>query len=74
MIFYEVDPLAVAAQKQLVKGMEEAGFEIKAVAVQDDAVQHLDRPRQQAEQDAQPACRQLVLGLAVGSDHGPAAR
>ena len=36
MIYYEVDPLAVAAQKQLVKGMEEAGFAIKDIAVQDD--------------------------------------
>ncbi len=32
MIYYEVDPLAVAAQKQLVKGMEEAGFEVNDVA------------------------------------------
>jgi peptide/nickel transport system substrate-binding protein len=36
MIYYEVDPLVVAAQKQLVKGMEEAGFEINDIAVQDD--------------------------------------
>jgi peptide/nickel transport system substrate-binding protein len=36
MIYYEVDPLAVAAQKQLVKGMEEAGFEVNDIAVQDD--------------------------------------
>ncbi|HET7196840.1 MAG TPA: ABC transporter substrate-binding protein [Nocardioides sp.] len=36
MIYYEVDPLAVAAQKQLVKGMEEAGFKVDDVAVQDD--------------------------------------
>jgi len=36
MVYYEVDPLAVAAQKQLVKGMEEAGFEVNDIAVQDD--------------------------------------
>jgi peptide/nickel transport system substrate-binding protein len=36
MIYYEVDPLAVAAQKQLVKGMEEAGFAVEDVAVSDD--------------------------------------
>jgi peptide/nickel transport system substrate-binding protein len=38
MLYYEVDPLAVAAQKQVVKGMEEAGFEIKGggIPVQDD--------------------------------------
>ena len=36
MIYYEVDPLAVAAQKQIVKGLEESGFEVNDVAVQDD--------------------------------------
>ncbi|MBB6629508.1 hypothetical protein H5V45_19440 [Nocardioides sp. KIGAM211] len=35
MIYYEADPLAVASQKVLVKGMEEAGFSIKGVPVQD---------------------------------------
>ena len=35
MIFYEADPLAVAGQKVLTKGMEEAGFTVKATGVQD---------------------------------------
>jgi len=35
MIYYEVDPLAVAGQKVLTKGFEEAGFTVKAVPVQD---------------------------------------
>jgi peptide/nickel transport system substrate-binding protein len=34
MIFYEVDPLAVAGQKQLTKGLESAGFKVKAIPVQ----------------------------------------
>jgi peptide/nickel transport system substrate-binding protein len=36
MIYYEVDPLAVAGQKQIVKGLEESGFEVDDVAVSDD--------------------------------------
>jgi peptide/nickel transport system substrate-binding protein len=36
MVYYEVDPLAVAGQKQLEKGMSEAGFEVKGIPVQDD--------------------------------------
>ncbi|MSZ78079.1 MAG: hypothetical protein F2667_13315, partial [Actinobacteria bacterium] len=35
MIFYEVDPLAVAAQKVIKRAFEEAGFEVEQVAVQD---------------------------------------
>jgi peptide/nickel transport system substrate-binding protein len=35
MIYYEPDPLAVAGQKVLVKGMEEAGFTVKGIPVQD---------------------------------------
>jgi peptide/nickel transport system substrate-binding protein len=35
MIYYEVDPLAVAGQKVLVKGMKEAGFTVKGIPVQD---------------------------------------
>ncbi len=35
MIYYETDPLAVAAQKQLTKGFEEGGFTVKAIPVQD---------------------------------------
>ena len=35
MVYYEVDPLAVAGQKVLTKGFEEAGFKVKAVPVQD---------------------------------------
>lgn len=34
MIYYEADPLAVAAQKVLVKGMGEAGFAVKGIPVQ----------------------------------------
>jgi ABC-type oligopeptide transport system substrate-binding subunit len=34
MVYYEVDPLAVAGQKQYVKGMEEAGFKVKGIPVQ----------------------------------------
>ncbi|HXH78481.1 ABC transporter substrate-binding protein [Nocardioides sp.] len=34
MIFYEVDPLAVAVQKQITKGFESAGFKVKAIPVQ----------------------------------------
>jgi peptide/nickel transport system substrate-binding protein len=34
MVYYEVDPLAVAAQKQFEAGMEEAGFEVKGIPVQ----------------------------------------
>ncbi len=34
MIFYEVDPLAVASQKQITKGLETAGFKVKAIPVQ----------------------------------------
>jgi peptide/nickel transport system substrate-binding protein len=36
MIYYEVDPLAVAGQKVLVKGFEEAGFKVKGIPVQAD--------------------------------------
>ena len=36
MIYYEVDPAAVAGQKVLVKGFEEAGFSVKGIPVQDD--------------------------------------
>jgi len=36
MIYYEPDPLAVAGQKVFTKGMEDAGFTVKAVPVQDD--------------------------------------
>ena len=35
MVYYEPDPLAVAGQKVLVKGMEEAGFTVKGIPVQD---------------------------------------
>ena len=35
MIFYEVDPLAVAGQDQITKGFEDAGFSVKAIPVQD---------------------------------------
>lgn len=35
MVYYEVDPLAVAGQKQLTKGLEEAGFTVKAIPVQE---------------------------------------
>jgi peptide/nickel transport system substrate-binding protein len=34
MVYYEVDPLAVAGQKQLTKGLETAGFKVKAIPVQ----------------------------------------
>jgi peptide/nickel transport system substrate-binding protein len=34
MVYYEVDPLAVAGQKQFEKGMAEAGFEVKGIPVQ----------------------------------------
>ena len=34
MIYYEVDPLAVAVQKQITKGFEAAGFKVKAIPVQ----------------------------------------
>ncbi|GAA2144589.1 ABC transporter substrate-binding protein [Nocardioides koreensis] len=35
MVYYEPDPLAVAGQKVLVKGMQEAGFTVKGIPVQD---------------------------------------
>lgn len=35
MIYYEVDPLAVAAQKQITKGLEEGGFKVTATPVQE---------------------------------------
>ena len=35
MVYYEPDPLAVAGQKVLVKGFEEAGFTVKGIPVQD---------------------------------------
>jgi peptide/nickel transport system substrate-binding protein len=35
MVYYEVDPLAVAGQKQLEKGMAEAGFDVKGIPVQE---------------------------------------
>lgn len=35
MVYYEPDPLAVAGQKVLVKGMEEAGISVKGIPVQD---------------------------------------
>ncbi len=35
MVFYEVDPLAVAAQEQVTKGFEAGGFSVKAIPVQD---------------------------------------
>ena len=34
MVFYEVDPLAVATQKQITKGFESAGFKVKAIPIQ----------------------------------------
>ena len=36
MIYYEVDPLQVDEQKQMTKGLEEAGFSVKAIPVQED--------------------------------------
>lgn len=35
MIYYEPDPLAVAAQKVITKGFEDAGFTVKATPVQE---------------------------------------
>ena len=35
MVFYEVDPLAVAAQDQITKGFEAGGFSVKAIPVQE---------------------------------------
>ncbi|MFC6285823.1 ABC transporter substrate-binding protein [Nocardioides sp. GCM10027113] len=35
MVYYEVDPNAVAAQKQIEKGLEESGFSVKGIPVQD---------------------------------------
>ena len=35
MVYYEPDPLAVAGQKVLVKGLAEAGFTVKAIPVQE---------------------------------------
>jgi peptide/nickel transport system substrate-binding protein len=35
MVYYEVDPLAVAGQKQYEKGMAEAGFDVKGIPVQE---------------------------------------
>ncbi len=35
MVYYEPDPLAVAGQKVLVKGFEEAGITVKGIPVQD---------------------------------------
>ena len=35
MVYYEPDPLAVAGEKVLIKGMEEAGFTVKGIPVQD---------------------------------------
>ena len=35
MVYYEVDPLAVAGQKQVTKGFEAGGFKVKAIPVQE---------------------------------------
>lgn len=35
MVFYEVDPLAVATQDQITKGFEASGFSVKAIPVQE---------------------------------------
>ena len=35
MVYYELDPLAVAVQKQITKGFEESGFKVKAIPVQE---------------------------------------
>jgi peptide/nickel transport system substrate-binding protein len=35
MVFYEVDPLTVAAQEQISKGFEEGGFSVNAIPVQE---------------------------------------
>jgi peptide/nickel transport system substrate-binding protein len=35
MVYYEVDPLAVAGQDQITKGFEESGFKVKAIPVQE---------------------------------------
>ena len=35
MVFYEVDPLAVAGQEQITKGFEAGGFKVKAIPVQE---------------------------------------
>ncbi len=46
MLYDAVNPLAVAAQKQVVKGMEEAGFEIKGggIPVQDEPLSIMTDP------------------------------
>ena len=35
MLYYELDPRAVAAQQQITKGLEAGGFEVRAVPVQE---------------------------------------
>jgi peptide/nickel transport system substrate-binding protein len=35
MVYYEVDPLAVATQDQITKGFEASGFKVTAIPVQD---------------------------------------
>jgi peptide/nickel transport system substrate-binding protein len=35
MVYYEVDPLAVASQDQITKGFEASGFKVTAIPVQD---------------------------------------
>ena len=35
MVYYELDPLAVAVQKQITKGFEESGFKVTAIPVQE---------------------------------------
>ena len=73
MVYYEVDPLAVAGQKQLTKGFEEAGFKVKAIPVQVSPYDIWLDPDNKINKTAQPAWRQLVLGLARRLDHDPAA-
>ena len=72
-VYYEPDPLAVDAQKALETGMKDAGFDLTGIPVEVSPYDIWLNPDDKTEQEAQPPRCQLVLGLAVGSDHDPAA-
>ena len=61
MVYYDIDPLAVAGQKQLTKGLRGGRLQGQGDPGPGLAVRRLDRPGQQDQQEAEPAWRQLVL-------------
>ena len=73
MIYYEARPAGRRRPEGPDQGLRGGRLHGQGRSGPGLAVQHLAEPGRQAEQDAEPAWRQLVLRLAVGSHHAPAA-